>query len=861
MANKRGRRQSRPDKKSSPEPQQHTEGKNDAPEQRKTSRICLKQLPPPLREHRQLKAFLLESRQSYFSHIPCKITDCKVLAKRCMAFVGFSTPDAAEACVKYLHRSFYRTTRLVVEFALPPKETTSSKAPSRKEDNTSRDDDGGDDGDDGDDDGDAAMSEKETGRDADEANVKEKLEARKEEFLAVMGATAKKQTSSRLWTNDDGMDQSQDNPVESRRPKIDDDDDDDDGGGAVDADDDDDSSSDDSESSGSDEDIVDPLATTTGNSKQSDLDFFRSKTTNVEDFDSDNEDLSNGNDDNSISAEPREEEVPMKGETESLPTATEEQESEPTDSRIEEFDETDPKRLFVRNIAFDSTEEDLRAHFSNFGKVEECHMPVDDRDKGKGFAFVSFESQESASSARSALDGMDFQGRLIQVLPAKRAPTQNSLEGSNMSYKNEQELKRRRQSMKDQTGWSSSFVRGDAVVDNLAERLGLRKGDILSVKDGMSGGDAAVRLALAETAIIEENRNYFAEHGIEMEALVSFSTKDTSQKQERSKTSILVKNLPHDTTTAELEKTFSLPGSKPSRILLPPSRTIAVVEYGNSNFAKKSFKQLAYRKFKSVPLYLEFAPMSSFQEAQPDHKSDSDGANKESDELPDAENENAVDETGPTFTVYVKNLNFKTTESQLLAAFEEKTAGVRTARIPMKRKPMGAAEGPDVMSMGYGFVEFKSQENAKLAVKKLNGTMLHGHVLETALTRGSGSGASSSLPPTSSRPPSKLMVRNVPFQATRKELLQLFGSFGQLKRVRLPKKLDGNHRGFAFLEFVSGKEAATAMKALSRTHLYGRHLVLEWADTSDESVQGLREKAGRQLPQAAVAKNKKIRFD
>ena len=62
-------------------------------------------------------------------------------------------------------------------------------------------------------------------------------------------------------------------------------------------------------------------------------------------------------------------------------------------------------------------------------------------------------------------------------------------------------------------GWSASFVRGDAVVDNLADRLGLRKGDLLGVKDKLSSGDAAVRLALGETKIIEENREYFREHG------------------------------------------------------------------------------------------------------------------------------------------------------------------------------------------------------------------------------------------------------------------------------------------------------------------------------------------------------------
>lgn len=42
-------------------------------------------------------------------------------------------------------------------------------------------------------------------------------------------------------------------------------------------------------------------------------------------------------------------------------------------------------------------------------------------------------------------------------------------------------------------------------------------------------------------------------------------------------------------------------------------------------------------------------------------------------------------------------------------------------------------------------------------------------------------------------------------QATAKELRELFATFGQLKRVRLPKKFDGGHRGFAFVDFLTSQ--------------------------------------------------------
>ena len=59
---------------------------------------------------------------------------------------------------------------------------------------------------------------------------------------------------------------------------------------------------------------------------------------------------------------------------------------------------------------------------------------------------------------------------------------------------------------------------------------------------------------------------------------------------------------------------------------------------------------------------------------------------------------------------------------------------------------------------------------------------------------------------------SKLLVRNVPFEANKRELRDLFSGFGQLKTLRLPKKIDGTHRGFAFVEFVSKQQAGKALQ-------------------------------------------------
>uniref|UniRef100_A0A8C4QMW7 RRM domain-containing protein n=1 Tax=Eptatretus burgeri TaxID=7764 RepID=A0A8C4QMW7_EPTBU len=91
---------------------------------------------------------------------------------------------------------------------------------------------------------------------------------------------------------------------------------------------------------------------------------------------------------------------------------------------------------------------------------------------------------------------------------------------------------------------------------------------------------------------------------------------------------------------------------------------------------------------------------------------------------------------------------------------------------------------------------------------------------------------------------SKILVRNIPFQTKKHEVQELFSAFGEIKMVRLPKKMSGSgmHRGFGFVDFLTRRDAKKAMEALCHsTHLYGRRLVLEWAKDED-GLDALRRK-------------------
>ncbi|HFD80225.1 MAG TPA: RNA-binding protein [Gammaproteobacteria bacterium] len=77
------------------------------------------------------------------------------------------------------------------------------------------------------------------------------------------------------------------------------------------------------------------------------------------------------------------------------------------------------KSIYVGNLSFDTTPEQLRELFSAHGEVRSVKL-VNDRYTGKprGFAFVEMDDEE-AESAISATDGIEFEGRHLKVNLAK----------------------------------------------------------------------------------------------------------------------------------------------------------------------------------------------------------------------------------------------------------------------------------------------------------------------------------------------------------------------------------------------------------------------------------------------------------
>ena len=76
--------------------------------------------------------------------------------------------------------------------------------------------------------------------------------------------------------------------------------------------------------------------------------------------------------------------------------------------------------IYVGNIAYGATEEEISEHFGAFGPVSKVTI-IKDRETGrsKGFGFVEMENESDGENAIKELDGKDFKGRGLRVNQAR----------------------------------------------------------------------------------------------------------------------------------------------------------------------------------------------------------------------------------------------------------------------------------------------------------------------------------------------------------------------------------------------------------------------------------------------------------
>ena len=87
-------------------------------------------------------------------------------------------------------------------------------------------------------------------------------------------------------------------------------------------------------------------------------------------------------------------------------------------------------KLYVGNLSFDTTDQDLEQAFSEYGEIASAIVVRDrDTDRSRGFGFVEFAQEADAQKAKEAMNGKEVGGRALKVDEA-RAPRERGRSSS-----------------------------------------------------------------------------------------------------------------------------------------------------------------------------------------------------------------------------------------------------------------------------------------------------------------------------------------------------------------------------------------------------------------------------------------------
>jgi multiple RNA-binding domain-containing protein 1 len=464
-----------------------------------------------------------------------------------------------------------------------------------------------------------------------------------------------------------------------------------------------------------------------------------------------------------------------------------------------ESKEDDSFRLRVVNLPYACSESDLEDFFRAFGSVRDTRICLDEATgQSRGFGFVHFVFATHAKHLLESGKELIFQGRRLRIEKARDAITRKT-EKNVKSYSGLKRERIQEQAADMSSSWNLLYVSANAAVAATARDSQVQKSHILAT--GEIEDNVAVRAALAETEIIQKTKDWLVSEGIDEDVFrrtgKSLVEEDLTNS-ERSKTTLIIKHLPVEHFDEEhLKGLFSRFG-RLSRFALAPSRTVGIVEFCDCQSAKTAFQALSYRRFGSVPLYIEFAPEKLFSIS--------------SRASPVAQYlivEGLGDLTAAELSESLRRRGFITHSVEIKPSEDEKFAFVKLGGVPAEN----VKNASDSLLVGHRVCPLRIAEQDSVPVQH-----------ETKTTR--------------------LLIRNVAFEASVEDIRNLFSSYFRVLSVRLPMKTGSEgHRGFAFVEMRTTSDAADAIEKFDGTHLYGRPLRIESADPEASSQAQNRKRA------------------
>ncbi|EAT76075.2 hypothetical protein HBI56_091840 [Parastagonospora nodorum] len=186
--------------------------------------------------------------------------------------------------------------------------------------------------------------------------------------------------------------------------------------------------------------------------------------------------------------------------------------------------------------------------------------------------------------------------------------------------------------------------------------------------------------------------------------------------------------------------------------------------------------------------------------------------------------------TPPHNTLYIGNLYYEVTTEQLQKVFS-RFGEVASVKIVYDNRGM---------SRGFGYVEFKSIDDAQTAIDNLDMQVFEGRNLVVQYHRAkSDSDRPKREFPPANLPSKTLFIGNMSFEMSDKDLNDLFRDIRNVNDVRVAiDRRTGQPRGFAHADFLDVASATKAKEILSAKTIYGRELRVDFSRSANENPRG-----------------------
>lgn len=385
-------------------------------------------------------------------------------------------------------------------------------------------------------------------------------------------------------------------------------------------------------------------------------------------------------------------------------------------------------QVHVSNLPFTITEKELLQVFNDTNNINKIFIPRNKQRVGIGYAFVAFNNIEDRNKAISLLNKTTFQGRVIYLKESHGKPLpSNAISIKDITNDNIETISLVNVKNKLTNSNSFLFINQNTVTEAVAQKLNITKSELLNIESNK----LAVEVSTMETMMISIAKEWLIEQGVEIRFL-----EDKNTVAVKSKRLIIIKNIPYSVNEETLKSEFEKFGDL-IQFKLSPHNVIAIAEFSEEKPAFKCVKKMNMFMYKGIPLYVEYAPDNFIQCRKINNIAKSESSTEQKNVLDNNDNKNNENllnkkrlinksdninsilndpENSKNCTLLLKNIAFEATKEEIRDLVKQ-YGDLKSVRLPIRS---------DNRHKGYCFVDFMSNEQAKIAFSKLANTHFYG---------------------------------------------------------------------------------------------------------------------------------------